>query len=963
MKNNVLLDFTQKKYSDAAVCEDNELFHQYPMQRVMNIWKRIYSVAKESKDDENEMQHRHDAISIFASRGAGKTTFLLSVLDRIQKDKKANVLCLDIIDPSLMESKQHAFVNIIAGIQEKVEEFIREKNYYSPKSSGYGKKLDFDRCYKKLLNALPFVDGVGKNRAYDEWEDSEYIAIQGMDKAIASNNLQMTFHQYVKAVLSLMDKECIVIPFDDIDTDFKRGFEILEVIRKYLTTSKVIVFLTGDLELYSKLVRNAFWKDFEEDYLEKERNYSKRSPEEFVSMINQLENQYLVKVLKPENRVNLSTLCEYLEKDITVRVKYYIDEETQKTDECDLLKYYRTKLVDKVAISALGSTHPMGGMEHFLSGLSVRLQMRIFVLLNSLKHTDKDYTYKLSLGLLDIFSNDIYQKAVNAKALMKGGSGYTEEMLKFLVNTRSLFERKNFFPESSDDVLNKALFAIGSEFSHLLKKHKYLVFDYWLRISYVHALLERVGDTDYELVNEFLSYTQMDTDTGLSKCVGLSHAYCNYKLNISMSKEDERKTMPGVIFVGNEYPLLRSGVLHVLSLLPRLGTIDNSQNENVFLSVYRLLAVVREFLFAADNLETSEAFILLVNRYAQYRNYLEPRKNQPFKNLSKESKEKDDLEFEPQPNEWRIWSRFIINFRNWKDSSLDNVSLLLLDKVFTRFYFTMIHMEQSGRKDNPGNQLSLCLISLLNAALVEDAMANGIGGMDLNNIGDIERIFIENVQKAKTISAKLCFYDWLKNCPIFSMFVNPLVYKLMNELDSEKIEYLDACLLYSQQLRKKDEVEKLLSDIYNEEKENKEGLNWIELYEDLLESLEEQKFLRKFRRQSLERRSNDVIMSFYEKEKKVDREVRKLENKLKPVILSVYGFNLSISLDEKAVHEYKKVLQQRADMILIDRANLEQRREKLDYNLSKISSFVKRYYQEEVAKEEKMSVYAIMCDL
>ena len=55
--------------------------------------------------------------------------------------------------------------------------------------------------------------------------------------------------------------------------------------------------------------------------------------------------------------------------------------------------------------------------------------------------------------------------------------------------------------------------------------------------------------------------------------------------------------MAGTIFIGNNAPVLLSESNQVLSMLPMLGTIDTRQHENVFLSVYRLLAIIRETLF------------------------------------------------------------------------------------------------------------------------------------------------------------------------------------------------------------------------------------------------------------------------------------------------------------------------------------------------------------------------------
>lgn len=43
--------------------------------------------------------------------------------------------------------------------------------------------------------------------------------------------------------------------------------------------------------------------------------YAGHRKEEFAEMIDQLENQYLIKLLKPEYRIHLKTIREYLEED------------------------------------------------------------------------------------------------------------------------------------------------------------------------------------------------------------------------------------------------------------------------------------------------------------------------------------------------------------------------------------------------------------------------------------------------------------------------------------------------------------------------------------------------------------------------------------------------------------------------------------------------------------------------
>lgn len=288
MENKVVLDFSKCDYSDAAPYDEQSLIHRSKMRQIMRMWDQLYDNAIEV--GENTDFHRfHSTISVFASRGAGKTTFLLSFLDRIKRDKGKDILCLSPIDPSLIETKQHPFINILAAIQECVENALNE-NYYSVRDKRFEEQKKHADCYNDLLKALPFIDGIGKDNVYDGWDDEEFISIQGMNKAKAFNNLEERFHIYIRETLKLLDKKCIVIPFDDIDTDFKKGFGILEVLRKYITSGQIITILTGDLELYSKLVRKANWKCFDDDFLKKEMEYAGHRKEEFAEMIDQLEN-------------------------------------------------------------------------------------------------------------------------------------------------------------------------------------------------------------------------------------------------------------------------------------------------------------------------------------------------------------------------------------------------------------------------------------------------------------------------------------------------------------------------------------------------------------------------------------------------------------------------------------------------------------------------------------------------
>lgn len=81
------------------------IIHKMEFQKVCDwINEQIKEVDKKDID-----ARYNDTISIFGSRGSGKTSFVLSVLEKYKDDR--NVEVLEIIDPTLIEEKGHIVFN------------------------------------------------------------------------------------------------------------------------------------------------------------------------------------------------------------------------------------------------------------------------------------------------------------------------------------------------------------------------------------------------------------------------------------------------------------------------------------------------------------------------------------------------------------------------------------------------------------------------------------------------------------------------------------------------------------------------------------------------------------------------------------------------------------------------------------------------------------------------------------
>ena len=803
------LKLSQSEFSDAMVCNDQNLIHKVQMNQILEIVDAQFQKAKNYTPSTTPEDRKivHNTISIFANRGAGKTTFLLSALKRIRDNYKKNVVCLRPLDPSIIDCKQHPFINIIAAIHQTVEESIKEDPWKKP-SVDKDCLEEYKSIYKKLLKGLPFIDGIGNENIYQNWDDELFISMQGMERAEASNNLIDYFHAYVHKALKLLQAVCFVISFDDIDTNFQKGYELLEVIRKYLTTEQIICILTGDLELYGKLVRKASWKCFDSTFLNKERTYAKRNEDEFSTMINHLENQYLLKILKPENRIQLHTINEVIELDESTIYIYFSDDQKEKwtLDNC------YTALLKSLNFPT-NNQRVLTSVLLFLKSLSLRSQIRLLYLIK--KHissetdsnedlsNDKNRKRELKLKkennivteMANIFWNDINQKATNAKKLITLDPFYTVEMQTFQLHNHLLAGGSNFMPSTNDETLNKALLTIGSLYNVQAEKYSFLIFDFWLRLCYVQYATETFVDGHTaQSINDFITFSCLNDYDDLTKCMGLGQAYCQREYRKYFNMTD--KSMAGTMII-DYWPLLQSNEDNICTSLLLEGTQNEIQNETIIASVYKLFAAIRDILFqietnniTIDNISPNQLdnTRLILSKLMQYRSYIEPNSN--FNQIAMDTGQiledrelsfGDFYENETIDNlveELLIWqSQYKYMLQNL------NVSTQLLQRIFTRSYFTMVSIDRSKLYTNVGEKINAYIIGFLNAVLVENAIENNFTFANLNTSKEIDKIFKNNVtalfQNGSYILDHLGLYQWIINCPLLKKFLNPFIEKII----------------------------------------------------------------------------------------------------------------------------------------------------------------------------------------
>lgn len=250
----------------------------------------------------------NNTIFISGQRGAGKTTFLRSVLlEQAKPNNKMKIQPIAFIDPTLIEVHEHILVQIIAKIQANVTTALS-------RTSDESKRHKFQTCMEEMAEGLKLLGNGANSKA----QDPAFFLNKALKHAVGGQNLECKLNELIEKATQILNVNLLIIAFDDVDTNTKEAFNVLELIRKYLTSPKLVVLISGDPSLYSHIVQGQRAKELNNgnSTIKGMDELSKNLPE----MISHLEQQYLAKVLPVEHRIELKNLANLVEQDSKIFV-------------------------------------------------------------------------------------------------------------------------------------------------------------------------------------------------------------------------------------------------------------------------------------------------------------------------------------------------------------------------------------------------------------------------------------------------------------------------------------------------------------------------------------------------------------------------------------------------------------------------------------------------------------------
>ncbi|HHT1008446.1 TPA: archaeal ATPase [Citrobacter freundii] len=239
------------------------------------------------------------------TRGAGKTTFINSVVKSLNSDKgdvKVSIKCLPTIDPTKLPRHEPILVTVTARLNKMVSDKL--KGCWS--SNDHKKqKEQWQNHLAQLQRGLHLL--TDKEYKPEYFSDALKLDAQ-LDYSIGGQDLSEIFEKLVERACEILGCNAILITFDDIDTQFDAGWDVLESIRKFFNSQKLVVVATGDLRLYSQLIRGKQYENYSKTLLDQEKESARLAERGY--MVEHLEQQYLLKLFPVQKRMQLKTMLQ-----------------------------------------------------------------------------------------------------------------------------------------------------------------------------------------------------------------------------------------------------------------------------------------------------------------------------------------------------------------------------------------------------------------------------------------------------------------------------------------------------------------------------------------------------------------------------------------------------------------------------------------------------------------------------
>lgn len=712
----IIIDLTNSNGDHAR--EDGQLIQQQAFKAILgkinSSLQAGITARKSSKKSDNGL-----VFFIDGTRGAGKSTFLRTLVDKLGKQTTPKLKCLIEIDPTKVEVGEHIFISLLQQLQGLINETSR--HHFCDSNSNSDKYESWRKDLRALADGLQLLDG--KRNPLDGIDPEAFLE-WGMERAKGGLDFADKFKELIESACKILDVDALIVAIDDADTNFAKGKQILEVIRRYLDTNRIVTLMTGDLQLYSHLVRDLYYDNLGESI----HKHDPHRSEERKHLVDHLEAQYLQKLFPIQHRAHLKPLWELKNQ---VEYTIPIDSKTEFKLEALINKLLEEGLFIK-------ASSDIDRYQEFLLKQPLRSVVQLLQFCTEDMSEEKRFkTERVAEGLRSMLLGSLYTEQVDVDALSAGDMAALNDAVFNAVVKDGEFDTGYYLrPQPSDESLCNTFVALAAEVSRHCQHNPGKAIQYILQGPGSTTLFNSIEPKIESKTNKNYSYDEKKYLYIKYLSIGRSEDALNWAWHASP-----------LLIPNNTVRAVRCGVIG----LTRNKTEDDKISAISFLNDMKTKTTPTAFSLSLINVSsgTTKTYASIFNCIALATRLLStPRSSQSTSQkitaiqieLNKVYNtptispppwimEGGDVDAEHFTNEapQQYLENIAIDIQKWLNrthKTLDKVepSSILLGKIWSRLYFSLISVADYHRPRNGvATIMEFYALATINAFLVEES--------------------------------------------------------------------------------------------------------------------------------------------------------------------------------------------------------------------------------------------------
>uniref|UniRef100_UPI00125F4183 P-loop NTPase fold protein n=1 Tax=Acinetobacter bereziniae TaxID=106648 RepID=UPI00125F4183 len=725
---------------DNILIDKNNLIHHIAYEKVEKLIKEhIDTIRNESLPSASNL-----SIFIDGTRGAGKSTFLKNATKAlINSSPEYKIEKLIYIDPSKIELKEHIFLTLISQLNRIIKNSVKHTNFHNSNDI-YDEYEQWRKKLKTLAGGLRLLNS--EKNPYDLIDDDVFLD-WGLDRADDAMQLSYAFIDLIKLACKILNKNAFIILIDDADTHFKKGEQVLEMVRRYLDMPQIIVMMAGDLKLYSNVVRGLYLGNMSENLYK----YDLNRTQDRSDLLDHMEDQYLKKLFPIQSRISIKPL-----KQLVREADYLLDSKKHLLNDKSNRNVEITSAIDRVIQFGfhIKASSDIQVYREFILQQPLRSVLQLLQASSEIyvKELTNDNLFKItplvSHSFRDIFLSSLYVSNVEVDKLNNGDENALIESVFDTVTKEGGIDTGCYLrPQAIDENLRNSFVALASSVAEFTLGKASTAINYMLQSSGSISLFYHIKD---ELIAH-LPNDELQIQTFKSYCgIGQHEDALNWAWHataVLMSKESspsvkagviKLKTSPTVNAEGNKVKIVDFIRSNKNKSLPfALGLIEViKEKKELYFSIFnvlgvmvRLLKIGEQYSTSHNHDEKSEDFSELEDKVRDCLRKLEVTLGISAPNWSQQSNgnisvldENEESSIDESYLDTWVKALCIWLINSHKDSGKIYPSSIFLGKVWIRLYFSLIGIAETHQYTNDiGKIISLYTHCLINAFLVEES--------------------------------------------------------------------------------------------------------------------------------------------------------------------------------------------------------------------------------------------------